>query len=401
MRGLLMVTCLAAAAAGAQDDDTTKTTVLETTKGTEGAFPRIHLFAIGAFDFVARQTMPELGASYAVANLVDLGLTLTLGSSVGVHALIDVHTGWYPDTLFRPFVQLRGSAYIASRGYGGTLWAGATADLGPGRIKFGPAAAVFAESPGYFPYAVMAMVGYELDLLRPATNTVERTVIKETTAVPVVVEQKVEQKAATTLLRARLVDVDDRPVNGTLRFPKLNGRERTYEASPQVEIELEPGEYRIEAEADGFLVRGRTISIKEGETLTTDFVLRAVPKVKTASLQATEVEISHQINFEFAKSTILPDSYFILDEVVDLLLRNRQIRQLRIEGHTDDVGGAERNQVLSEDRALAVTKYLVEHGVEANRLQSQGFGLTKPIASNKSEVGRAKNRRVQFKIIEQ
>lgn len=208
-------------------------------------------------------------------------------------------------------------------------------------------------------------------------------------------------KPAPTLLRARLVDLEDRPVNGVLRFPRLDGRERSFEASPSVEVELKPGEYRIEAEADGYLVRGRTVTLKEGETLSTDFVLRPIPRVKTASLQKNEVVINQQINFEFGKSTILPDSFFILDEVTDILLRNPQLKQVRVEGHTDDVGGVERNQVLSEDRALAVAKYLLEHGVEPNRVQSQGFGLSKPIASNKTDAGRAKNRRVQFRIIEQ
>lgn len=208
-------------------------------------------------------------------------------------------------------------------------------------------------------------------------------------------------RPAATMLRARLVDLEDKPVNGTLRFPKLGGKERVYDASPSVEIELQAGEYRIEAEADGYLVRGRTITIKEGETLSTDFVLRPIPRVKTASLGDAEVFISQQINFEFAKSTILPDSFYILDEVTDLLLRNPRLKQVRVEGHTDDVGGAERNQVLSEDRALSVTKYLIDHGVEPNRLQAQGFGLTKPLASNKTDAGRAKNRRVQFRIIDQ
>lgn len=208
-------------------------------------------------------------------------------------------------------------------------------------------------------------------------------------------------KPAATLLRARLVDLEDKPVNGVLRFPRLEGRERSFEASPSVEIELKAGEYRIEAEAEGYLVRGRTITLKDGETLSTDFVLRPIPRVKTASLQKNEVAIKQQINFEFGKSTILPDSFFILDEVTDILLRNPQLKQVRVEGHTDDVGGVERNQLLSEDRALAVAKYLIEHGVEPNRVQSQGFGLSKPIASNKTDAGRAKNRRVQFRIIEQ
>lgn len=214
-------------------------------------------------------------------------------------------------------------------------------------------------------------------------------------------EARPVEKPKATVLRARLVDLDDKPLTGTIRFPRLGNKERTYDANPTVEIELEPGDYRIEAEAEGFLVRGRSVTLKEGETLTTDFVLRPVPKVKTASLTTTEVTISQQINFEFGKSTILTESYFILDEVTDVLLRNPRLRQVRVEGHTDDVGGAERNQILSEERALAVTNYLIEHGVAPNRLVAQGFGLTKPLTSNKTDAGRAKNRRVQFRIIDQ
>ena len=69
-----------------------------------------------------------------------------------------------------------------------------------------------------------------------------------------------------------------------------------------------------------------------------------------------------------------------------------------IEGHTDDVGSAEFNQKLSEQRAHAVMKYLIERGVAANRLKSVGYGLTKPVADNKTEDGRARNRRVELVI---
>jgi len=69
-----------------------------------------------------------------------------------------------------------------------------------------------------------------------------------------------------------------------------------------------------------------------------------------------------------------------------------------VEGHTDNVGSAEFNQKLSEERAKAVMKYLVERGVDAKRLQAVGYGLTKPVADNKTEEGRAKNRRVELVI---
>ena len=370
-------------------------TEAEAEPGTSVEFPRVHLMAAGGYDFISKQIAPEVGASYGLAPFLDLGLSLTLGTSIAMHLALDLHSSWHTQSLFRPFGQLRGTASFGALGFGGGLWAGAEVELGPGRIKVGPAVYALTARRGYYAFAVLAMAGYELDLLRPAPATiVERTTVVEKTTV-------VETRPADrpTLLRARLVDLDDKPVSGTLRFPRLAGRQRTYEAAPSAEIELAPGEYRVEADAPGYLVKARTISLKEGETVSAEFVLRPEPRVKTATLQKTEVIISQAIQFEFGKAVVLKESQFILEEVADVLLRNPQVQQVRVEGHTDDVGGPEANLRLSEDRALAVTRGLVELGVEANRLQSQGYGLSKPLTSNKTEEGRARNRRVQFKII--
>jgi outer membrane protein OmpA-like peptidoglycan-associated protein len=67
-----------------------------------------------------------------------------------------------------------------------------------------------------------------------------------------------------------------------------------------------------------------------------------------------------------------------------------------IEGHTDNVGGEVHNQTLSEKRAASVKAYLVEAGVAATRLTTQGFGATKPVASNETELGKSQNRRVEI-----
>ena len=74
--------------------------------------------------------------------------------------------------------------------------------------------------------------------------------------------------------------------------------------------------------------------------------------------------------------------------------------KVSIDGHTDNISGAEFNQTLSENRAKAVYNYLVNKGVDAWRLTYKGYGLTKPIASNDTEEGRAKNRRTEFVILE-
>jgi outer membrane protein OmpA-like peptidoglycan-associated protein len=116
---------------------------------------------------------------------------------------------------------------------------------------------------------------------------------------------------------------------------------------------------------------------------------------------SAEIEILKQVEFEFDRWTILPRSFPILDEVVRLLKANPEIKLVSVEGHTDNQGGAEYNQKLSESRADAVKRYLVAKGIEPSRLTSKGFGSTQPLMSNDTEEGRQRNRRVMFKIVTQ
>jgi outer membrane protein OmpA-like peptidoglycan-associated protein len=74
------------------------------------------------------------------------------------------------------------------------------------------------------------------------------------------------------------------------------------------------------------------------------------------------------------------------------------IQQLRIEGHTDNSGSPDFNRLLSLRRAESVKRWLVEHGISADRLQTAGYGPSRPIADNTTETGRAANRRVDFVI---
>lgn len=113
----------------------------------------------------------------------------------------------------------------------------------------------------------------------------------------------------------------------------------------------------------------------------------------------TEVKLSRQIEFESLSATITASSFPILEEIAKLLRANPEIKLLRIEGHTDNVGDASFNQSLSLQRANAVRDYLVQQGkINAARISVQGFGQAKPIASNDTDVGRAKNRRVELHI---
>ncbi len=114
--------------------------------------------------------------------------------------------------------------------------------------------------------------------------------------------------------------------------------------------------------------------------------------------ESGEVELLQPIEFETGKAVIKPGSFPILDEVVTLM-KSRGSIKMGVYGHTDSRGIASQNLKLSGDRAAAVVAYLVQHGIAASRFESQGFGQTKPIADNATDAGRAKNRRVEFKIL--
>ncbi|WP_300614680.1 OmpA family protein [Dokdonella sp.] len=101
------------------------------------------------------------------------------------------------------------------------------------------------------------------------------------------------------------------------------------------------------------------------------------------------------VNFDFAKATLKPDAKPVVDQVVALLKADPALR-LSIEGHTDDIGGADANRKLSQQRAQGVVDALVGSGVAADRLKSAGFGADKPLADNANSEGRAKNRRVEL-----
>lgn len=104
-------------------------------------------------------------------------------------------------------------------------------------------------------------------------------------------------------------------------------------------------------------------------------------------------------NFETGKSTLLPEAYPVIDELVAYLNR-KDDEKIELGGHTDNVGSAASNLKLSQDRANAVMAYLVSKGIDPARLTAKGYGMTKPVASNKTAAGRAQNRRTEVKILE-
>lgn len=119
-------------------------------------------------------------------------------------------------------------------------------------------------------------------------------------------------------------------------------------------------------------------------------------------VKAIEVGQSYRLNdiyFPTNSAELTPESCSVLDGFIEFLAENEKIK-VAIQGHTDDVGKAEDNLILSDNRAKSVYEYLILKGIAADRLSFKGYGEDKPIAPNDTFEGRARNRRTEFVIIE-
>ena len=114
--------------------------------------------------------------------------------------------------------------------------------------------------------------------------------------------------------------------------------------------------------------------------------------------QPSKTFVLDDCNFETGKATLQPESYSVLDELVAYLVR-KDDEKIELGGHTDNVGSAASNLKLSLDRANTVREYLLTKGIDPDRVTAKGYGMSEPIADNKSEEGRALNRRTEVKIL--
>lgn len=119
------------------------------------------------------------------------------------------------------------------------------------------------------------------------------------------------------------------------------------------------------------------------------------PQVKLIEEKKIENYIPQNVQFERAKTEILPESFAELDRLADFLIKNPH-HKIKIEGHTDNVGDAEKNVQLSHSRARAVAAYLIKKGVHHERLSAEGFGGSRPLIKSEGKKYHPENRRVEF-----
>jgi outer membrane protein OmpA-like peptidoglycan-associated protein len=153
--------------------------------------------------------------------------------------------------------------------------------------------------------------------------------------------------------------------------------------------------YGLAIEKEGYLFCSRNFNLEQSFSKAEPLDL----KIGLDPIEPGKSTVLHNIFFETDSSTLKPESKPQLDEMFTFL-KNNPGWIVEIGGHTDNKGSQNYNMQLSEKRAAAVVKYLVEKGTEAKRLRSKGYGFSKPVADNSTEEGRTLNRRTEFKLVE-
>lgn len=194
----------------------------------------------------------------------------------------------------------------------------------------------------------------------------------------------------------RFIVLDDKTgqaVAATATITDLASNQQVYQATVSVEqnegsAKLAMGKnYRMRVEAEGYLSATKDFQLADG-----------VETYRLSPIEKKKAIILRNLFFATNETTILPESEAGLQDLYTLLSENPDIR-IRITGHTDAIGTDRENMKLSKGRAESVRQEMIKRGIKADRMEAVGKGKTEPIATNDTEEGRAKNRRVEFMIL--
>ncbi len=206
------------------------------------------------------------------------------------------------------------------------------------------------------------------------------------------------------VVKGKVVDESGNPLQARIVYERLeDGRELgVAESDPETgeyQIRVPGGQlYGVHAESTNRISENQNLDLRN---ITYDEVIEnSVLKLEPIKLATVEENVSIVLNnifFDFDKATLKQESFSELNRIVSLL-KEREGMEIEISGHTDATGPEQYNLVLSERRAASVVQYLLDKGIDKNRISVVFYGETKPIAPNSTLEGRRKNRRVEFKI---
>jgi len=197
---------------------------------------------------------------------------------------------------------------------------------------------------------------------------------------------KDSESGESVLTKVDIKDIASGEVVGTTASSDIDG-------SYRVKLPAKKS-YLIDLRATGYLSEVRRIDVPDNWSKDVYNLNIELIKVKVG-----KKVVLNNILFETGKSILTQGSYTELDRLFNIMTENAMMK-IEISGHTDKTGSEPLNFKLSQARAKAVVDYLVKKGIDQSRIEFRGYGSLQPISENATSAGRAKNRRVEFKILE-
>ncbi len=194
-----------------------------------------------------------------------------------------------------------------------------------------------------------------------------------------------------------VLDADGKPLDARIAVVAPKAREEAANASV-FEAALPAGGVKVDVRREGFAPYVGTATLTAGQQTLVE--VRLKPSKAVLDTKTKRIEIKDSVFFDLAKDTIQAVSFPLLDEVAQILIDHPELTRIRIEGHTDSRGGAKYNLDLSKRRAASVRAYLIQKGISSDRLESEGYGEGRPLVQGENESAWARNRRVDFFIVE-
>ena len=198
------------------------------------------------------------------------------------------------------------------------------------------------------------------------------------------------------------VEADDGDISNAV----VEVRNEKAQVVSRAKVNATTGKYAIAAEVNKEKPQNLIVNVKkEGHSFDTKLITVEQQKkdVITNDAEVKKVEVGktcdlHDINFKTNDYSLTEESEQIIRLFVEFLEENPKVK-VEIQGHTDNIGDDNSNLKLSQQRAKSVYDYVISQGVDASRISYKGYGESRPIADNKTEAGRAKNRRTVFVIL--
>ncbi|MFB6262469.1 MAG: carboxypeptidase regulatory-like domain-containing protein [Bradymonadaceae bacterium] len=228
------------------------------------------------------------------------------------------------------------------------------------------------------------------------SKTVDKTVVEGEKTFSIQLEPKPDEATVA----GTVVDQKGESIAGaTVSLEGPQSIEVTTDAGGSFKTKVKAGEYTVAATSSDYIAAGRDLSLKAEESVELTLQLTPAPDSTLATVEQKKIAVEERVAFESGEAKLTDDSKLILDKVAGLLFKHPEIAKVQVQGHTDDVGSEEANMKLSRKRAEAVVSYLVDEGVDADRLVPKGYGPKRPKVPNISARNRRLNRRVEFKIL--